>query len=117
MKPIIANDSTFDKIIANATVPVLVDFGANWCPPCRAMDPVVEQLADELKEQALIVKIDVDENPATTAKFGVRNLPTFIIFNQNQPGTKIIGAAPKMELEKRLLLASAKKMQSNAGII
>jgi thioredoxin 1 len=110
MKPVIANDATFDKIIGDAQVPVLVDFGANWCPPCRAMDPVVEQLAEELKGQALVVKVDVDENPATSAKFGVRNLPTFIVFDNKKPVTKIIGAAPKMELEKRLVAAGTKKL-------
>ena len=110
MKPVIASDATFDKIIGDAHVPVLVDFGANWCPPCRAMDPVIEQLAEELNGKALVVKLDVDENPSTTAKFGVRNLPAFIVFDKKQPVTKIIGAAPKMELEKRLVAPGAKKL-------
>ncbi|MFZ5972021.1 MAG: thioredoxin family protein [Bacteroidota bacterium] len=95
MKPIIATDANFDKVIEQSDLPVLVDFSAHWCPPCRAMEPVMEQLDEELNRKALVLQIDVDTNPATTARFGVRKLPTFLFFDKRKPVTKIIGPHPK----------------------
>ncbi len=110
MKPIIATDANFDKIIEQSDLPVLVDFSAHWCPPCRAMEPVMEQLAEELSGKALVLQIDVDANPATTARFGVRNLPTFLVFDKGKPVSKIIGAAPKATLVEKLMAAYAEKL-------
>jgi thioredoxin 1 len=102
VKPTEIKDATFNAFIQSSTAPVLIDFGAEWCPPCRAMEPVLELLATEMEDKVQIGKLDVDTNPETTARFGVRNLPTFIIFKNGQPVEKIVGAVPKTILAKRL---------------
>lgn len=93
---------TFTKLM-KSQLPVLVDFGADWCPPCRAMEPLLDELSKDLAGKALIAKVNVDENPSLAAQFGVRNLPTFLVFKNGKPVEKIVGAAPKSVLEKRLL--------------
>ena len=102
MKLIELKDQTFNTFIQSSTTTVLIDFGAEWCPPCRAMEPVLELLATEMEGKVQFGKLDVDTNPETTARFGVRNLPTFIIFRNEQPVEKIVGAVPKNVLAKRL---------------
>jgi thioredoxin 1 len=102
MKTIELNEFNFEHFIQKSTTPVLVDFGAEWCPPCRAMEPVLDALAGELNGNALIAKVDVDANPDVTAKFGVRNLPTFILFKNGVVTEKIVGAQPINHLRKRL---------------
>lgn len=102
MKPTILNDLTFNTFIQSSATPVVIDFGAEWCPPCRAMEPVLEMLAIEMEGKVQIGKLDVDANPETTATFGVRNLPTFIIFKNGQALEKIVGAVPKSVLAKRI---------------
>jgi thioredoxin 1 len=102
MKPTELNDLTFHNFIQSTSTPVLIDFGAEWCPPCRAMEPVLEILATEMEGKVQIGKLDVDANPETTAKYGVRNLPTFIIFKNGEVVEKIVGAVPKNVLIKRI---------------
>jgi thioredoxin 1 len=102
MKPIELNDNTFEKFIQQNSTPVLVDFSADWCPPCRMMYPVLDALAIDLDQKATIVKLDVDVNPETTAKFGVRNLPTFFLFKNGMVIERIVGAVPKNVLLKKL---------------
>jgi thioredoxin 1 len=100
-KAIVLTDANFDEVI-NAGKPVLVDFWAEWCGPCKMIGPVVEELASDYDGKAVIAKLNVDENPQTTAKFGVRSIPTLLVFKGGQVVDKQIGAVPKSVLNQKL---------------
>jgi thioredoxin 1 len=100
-KTIVLTDANFDATI-NSDKPVLVDFWAEWCGPCKMIGPVVEELAGDYEGKAVVAKLNVDENPQTTAKFGVRNIPTLLVFKKGQIVDKQIGAVPKAVLAKKL---------------
>jgi thioredoxin 1 len=86
------NDANFDAEVLGATGPVLVDFWAEWCGPCKAMDPVLDDLSRELAGRVKIVKLDVDANPGITARFNVRSMPTMIVFKDGEPVDYKVGA-------------------------
>lgn len=100
-KAIILTDANFEEVI-NAGKPVLVDFWAEWCGPCKMIGPVVEELANDYDGKAVIAKLNVDENPQTAAKFGVRSIPTLLVFKGGQVVDKQIGAVPKSVLNQKL---------------
>ncbi len=100
-KTIEINDSNFEQIIGSDK-PVLVDFWAEWCGPCRMIGPVVEELANEYEGQAVIGKLNVDEHPELSAKFGVRSIPTLLVFKGGEIVDKQIGAVPKGVLAQKL---------------
>jgi thioredoxin 1 len=100
-KTIELNDANFDQII-NSDKPVLVDFWAEWCGPCKMIGPVVEELAGDYEGKAVIGKLNVDENPAVTARFGVRSIPTLLVFKGGQIVDKQVGAVPKSVLSQKL---------------
>jgi len=100
-KAIELNDANFDQII-NSDKPVLVDFWAEWCGPCKMIGPAVEELANEYEGKAVIGKLNVDDNPAVTARFGVRNIPTLLVFKGGQIVDKQVGAVPKSVLNQKL---------------
>jgi thioredoxin 1 len=100
-KAIEVNDSTFQDLI-NGDKPVLVDFWAEWCGPCKMIGPVVEQLAGEYEGKAVIAKMDVDMNAKVPAQFGIRSIPTLMIFKGGQLVDKVVGAVPKSVLEDKL---------------
>lgn len=100
-KTIELTDSTFDQTI-NSDKPVLVDFWAEWCGPCKMIGPVVEELAGEYEGKAVVAKLNVDENPQTAAKFGIRSIPTLLVFKGGQIVDKQIGAVPKSVLAQKL---------------
>ena len=100
-KTLILTDSNFDEII-NSGKPVLVDFWAEWCGPCKMIGPVVEELAGDYDGRAVVAKLNVDENPQTTAKFGVRSIPTLLVFKGGQIVDKQVGAVPKSVLNQKL---------------
>ncbi|MBO9702090.1 MAG: thioredoxin [Sporocytophaga sp.] len=95
-------DGNFDTEVIQTSTPVLVDFSAEWCGPCKMMGPVIEDLANEYAGKAKITKIDVDVNPQTTSKYGVRSLPTLLIFKDGNVVDKIIGAVPKRVITEKL---------------
>ncbi|MEQ8552378.1 MAG: thioredoxin [Cyclobacteriaceae bacterium] len=100
-KPIELTDSNFEEYI-NTDKPVLVDFWAEWCGPCKMIGPVVEELAGEYDGKAVIGKVDVDANPEVSAKFGIRSIPTLLVFKNGEVVDKQIGAVPKTVLSEKL---------------
>jgi thioredoxin 1 len=100
-KAIVLTDANFDEVI-NGNQPVLVDFWAEWCGPCKMIGPVVEELAGEYEGKAVIAKLNVDENPGTTVRFGVRSIPTLLVFKAGQVVDKQVGAVPKSVLAQKV---------------
>jgi thioredoxin 1 len=98
-KPFHINDADFDKIVGTIDRPVLVDFWADWCGPCHTIAPVLEELAAEYGERLTVAKLNVDENPEKPAAFGVRSIPTLILFRNGQPVQTLVGVQPKSALK------------------
>jgi len=92
-------DSSFQQDVLSADKPVLVDFWAEWCGPCRMIAPALEELSSELGERVTIAKLNIDENPDAPAKYGVRGIPTMILFKNGQPAATKIGAEPKSRIQ------------------
>lgn len=101
-KPIVVTDATFEELVVKAEKPVLVDFWAEWCGPCKMIAPVLEELAEEMGEQLTIGKLDVDENQNTAFAFGVMSIPTLLLFKNGEPVERIVGYQPKPVLKSRL---------------
>lgn len=96
------NDANFETEVIKSDIPVLVDFWAEWCAPCRIIAPVVEQLAEEYAGKVKVGKLDVDSNAQTSMKYTVRSIPTLLIFKNGEPVDTIIGAVPKNVIEEKL---------------
>ena len=101
-KYVTLTDANFQEEVLNSDVPVLVDFWATWCGPCRIIAPVIVELADEYAGKAKIAKMDVDHNPQVPMGFGVRSIPTLLFFKDGQVVDQLVGAAPKKALKNRL---------------
>jgi thioredoxin 1 len=100
-KAIEITDSNFEKIIAGDQ-PVLIDFWADWCAPCKMIGPIVEELAGDFEGKAIVGKLDVQENSQVPAKFGIRNIPTLLVFKNGQLVDKQVGVVPKNVLAQKL---------------
>jgi thioredoxin 1 len=98
MTTIAVTDASFDSDVLSSDLPVVVDFTAVWCPPCHAIAPFLEEIAGELAGQVKIAKLDVDQNPEITVRYGVRSMPTLIVFKNGEPTAMQIGAMPKGRL-------------------
>ncbi len=95
-------DSEFDRQVIKNSTPVLIDFWAPWCGPCRSLAPVIEEISEDYKGKVKVGKVNVDENPETTMKFSIRSIPTLIVFKNGEVKQQIIGAVAKSEIEKAL---------------
>jgi thioredoxin 1 len=93
-------DSTFESLVLNSEMPALVDFWASWCAPCRAIAPIVDEMAQEYAGRLRVVKVNVDDNPATPGKFGVRGIPTLILFKGGKVVDQLVGAVPKTQIKE-----------------
>jgi len=102
MHPLEFTDGNFAEEVEKADVPVLIDFWAVWCGPCRMIAPIVEELAGEYQGKAKIGKVDVDNNPMIAQKFGIRSIPTLLIFKGGQVVDQIVGAVPKGTIVDKL---------------
>lgn len=96
------NEANFEEIVLKSNKPVLVDFWAEWCGPCRMIAPIVEEISKEYADKAVIVKLDVDSNNSISAKYGIRNIPTILFFKNGQVADKLVGAAVKSTLVNKL---------------
>ena len=100
--PIMVSDATFAAEVERSALPVLVDMWAPWCGPCRTVAPIVDQIAAELAGRVKVAKMNVDDNPATSARFGVRSIPTLLVFKGGSEVDRIVGAQPKAAIVSRL---------------
>ena len=101
-KPLDVTDRTFDVEVLTSEKPVLTDFWAEWCGPCKMVAPVLEEIAEEYDGELKIAKLDVDENGQTTRRYSVKSIPTFILFTHGQPVERLVGAMPKEQLLSRI---------------
>lgn len=97
-----ATDSNFEELVLNSDKPVIVDFWAEWCGPCRMVGPIVEEIGNDYDGKAVVAKLDVDSNPGVTQKYGIRNIPTILFFKGGEVADKQVGAVPKSALVNKL---------------
>jgi len=101
-EPLHVTDDTFQKEVLESTLPVLVDFWAPWCGPCRMVGPIIEELAGDYDGRVVVAKVNTDENGATPGKYGIMSIPTMILFKGGQEIERLVGARPKKALAERL---------------
>jgi thioredoxin 2 len=102
-KPVEVTDDSFSREVLDSGISVLVDCWAPWCAPCRKLGPIIEELASDYANGVKIVKLNVDENPATATQYGIQSIPTMLLFKDGKLVNRLVGALPKEEIEKNLL--------------
>jgi thioredoxin 1 len=95
-------DANFEELVLNSEKPVIVDFWAEWCGPCRMVGPIISEIGEEFSDKAVVGKLDVDSNPAVAAKYGIRNIPTVLYFKDGEVKDKQVGASPKSTFVNKL---------------
>lgn len=98
-KALALKDADYNAEVVESTVPVLVDFWATWCGPCQIMGPLIDTVAEEYEGKIKVMKCNVDENPLTPSKFGIRGIPTLLLFNKGEVVDRLVGAAPKGQVD------------------
>ncbi len=101
-KPQPVTDADFTEEVLNSDLPVLVDFWADWCGPCKMVAPVVEELANDYDGRLKVMKVDVDSSPLTAGNYGIRSIPTLLIFKDGKPVQQVVGAVPKQMLQEKI---------------
>jgi thioredoxin 2 len=104
-RPLHVGDDTFQQVLAGTDIPVLVDFYADWCGPCKIMAPIMDQLAHDRQGDVLVLKMDTDRNPVTPSGFGIRGIPTMILFHQGRETARQTGAVPRPAIDSLLARA------------
>jgi thioredoxin 1 len=107
MATVKVTDSSFEHDVLKSSQPVVVDFWAEWCGPCRMIGPALEEIATEMQGKVKIAKVNVDENPGIASRYGIRSIPTLLLFKNGQQAGQKVGAAPKGDLTKWIQQASA----------
>ena len=100
--PVDVTDSTWEEAVMNSELPILVDFWAEWCGPCKMIAPAVHDLAEEYAGKLNVAKVDIDNSPEIATKYGIRSIPALIFFKDGQPVDQVIGALPKGALKKKI---------------
>ena len=101
-KPQAVTDADFTEEVLNSDLPVLVDFWADWCGPCKMVAPIVEELANDYDGKLKVMKVDVDSSPLTAGTYGIRSIPTLLIFKDGKPVQQVVGAVPKQMLQEKI---------------
>lgn len=99
----VVNDNNFKKEVLESDIPVLIDFWAEWCAPCHQIAPIVEEIANEYAGKLKVAKLDVDSNPNISMNYGIRSIPTLLVFKDGKPYETIVGAIPKKQILNKLL--------------
>ena len=106
-KPITVTDATFASAVERSTLPVVVDLWAEWCGPCRMIAPMIDELAEQMAGRIRFAKLNIDENPQTANRFGVRSIPTLLVMRNGREVDRIVGVVPKAEIQRRVAQAAA----------